>query len=91
MSDHGGLDEILRTRTPPGAKVFRPRVVENLFKEPVYVTSERHHKELQKLAGATHIGSDGHKEAVEQARDRGADILRKVPEAEKNGEPVPKE
>lgn len=66
---------------------FKPRWIENLGPEPVYVTSHAQHKELMRKAKCEHIGSFGHKEAVERSKDRSAQIKRLQKEARKNGDP----
>jgi len=72
-----GIDEIIKSRQAPGAKVFKERWVHNLSQWPTLVSSETEHKALMKQADAIDIGDDGLKEGKEKRRDLRADAERK--------------
>jgi len=77
------IDEMCESRQAPLCSGFEPFVDENMFSEPVVVKSSNHWKELQKVAGVRHIGTDGgnklepQKEVVARAVER-ANVMKET-------------
>ncbi len=62
------LDEIIKSRRPPGASVFKERVVHNLSQWPQVISSAQEHKDAMTRAGAFVIVVDGRTPSLEKCR-----------------------